>query len=104
MNPTLLIALCFVIGMVLGFLSRIIFSLIRKNSIETIISSRLLSAREEAQKILSAAQEAQLTLLTKEKKLDEQKSILQEKINIQEKKLSEIAGISKEDAYQIMVQ
>lgn len=104
MHPTLLIALCFVIGMVLGFLSRIIFSLIRKNSIETIISSRLLSAREEAQKILSAAQEAQLTLLTKEKKLDEQKSVLQEKINIQEKKLSEIAGISKEDAYQKMVQ
>lgn len=104
MHPTLLIALCFVIGMVLGFLSRIIFSLIRKNSIETIISSRLLSAREEAQKILSAAQEAQLTLLTKEKNLDEQKSVLQEKINTQEKKLSEIAGISKEDAYQKMVQ
>lgn len=104
MHPTLLIALCFVIGVVLGFLSRIIFSLIRKNSIETIISSRLLSAREEAQKILSAAQEAQLTLLTKEKKLDEQKSVLQEKIRTQEKRLSEIAGISKEDAYQKMVQ
>lgn len=98
MNTTILIVLSLLLGVGIGYVLRIVFSFFRKNSIDSIIAKKILSAREQAQTILSQAQDAGLTLLAKEKQLDEQKILLQEKVALQEKKLEEISGITKEEA------
>lgn len=98
MTTTLLICISIAAGVVVGYALRVILSFIRKHSSDSIVAAKLLSAREQAQDILSHAQEAQLMLITKEKYLDEQKKIVEEKIHAQEKMLEEISGITKKEA------
>jgi len=94
MHPSILIALVLLLGIVVGYVLRIIILLARKNSLELSISERLLAAREQAQALIDdahiKADELYERLARKEGLLDSRQVELDERSSILEEKKSEL--------------
>lgn len=105
MNPILLATGMLLAGGIIGYSIRAVIFILRKNSLELSISERLLHAKEQAQKIIDEAREAEKQkeqelrntedrLIKKESLLDLRQSELDSRANAIEQKLLNAEALS----------